>query len=647
MLSMIRTSVTDKRHLSAFVSWAHSAHDWSEARSESWEKTVVEFTGSLRSHGVAADVDLFHVDDADVDWTRFGPQRIADSDVTIIAVSSAWRERWEGNNSPNVGAGVAQEADELHGLFQCDQGLFRSTVKIVILPGASEDDIPNDLRRLPRYHVLAFNAAGLEKLLRALFRKPRYVLPPLGVRPDLPPLNVISDSSSGTGTFATASEGLVQPSNPAVQEAKLRAELAQAEDTLRALPAPGPGEGPNLPWYRAWEKAQQHQASILGSLAALAVATDTLKSVSESLLLVSAMLAEVASQEVADARSLLANGMYREAHALLTEAVDRLRAGRPPEGGASAVGQDTHEIVRSLRRIAHTQHKEKLAELDEVVGRAAASVVYAGNQILGELIDEVPALVRPLSSQIEIRTLISRKQLEAIYGDLSKQAAEQLAMIFQQRFEERIAPNVSAVLQTISVLPRQFQEVLDKHFLDTAPAADQGTLAPWGTIMPTLQLEARLSAEGVRLVDLRKTEHELLIYEFKEEIKRITGKSAFNSVFVVLLSAALKLLWAMFRDDPLSTISKERRVKVVKRRLVTALQHALNGDDVRSAVGVASRDIASELHQQSEPVRHYLEEATSTIDSADFADWFLQHQSTVHQVLDRAAVQLDQIAARF
>ncbi|MGH3752679.1 MAG: hypothetical protein ACRDRP_08285 [Pseudonocardiaceae bacterium] len=103
MLSVISPSVTDERRRSAFVSWAHSAHDWSEARSQSWEKTVLEFTNSLRWHGIEADVDLFHVDDADIDWTRFGPRRIADSDVTIIAVSSAWRERWQGRNAANVG----------------------------------------------------------------------------------------------------------------------------------------------------------------------------------------------------------------------------------------------------------------------------------------------------------------------------------------------------------------------------------------------------------------------------------------------------------------------------------------------------------------------------------------------------------------
>ncbi|MGH3752680.1 MAG: hypothetical protein ACRDRP_08290 [Pseudonocardiaceae bacterium] len=327
---------------------------------------------------------------------------------------------------------------------------------------------------------------------------------------------------------------------------------------------------------------------------------------------------------------------------MLTEAVDRLRGGRPPEGGASATGQDIHELVGGLRQIADTQREDKLTELDEVVGQATASATYAGDQILTELIDEVPSVVKPLSSQIKTRTLISRKQLEAIYGDLSKQAAEQLAKIFEQRFEERITPDASAALQAISKLPRQFQEALDKHFLDTVPAAYQSPPATWAVIAPTLQLEARLSTGGARLADLGKIEHELLIHEFKAEVTRITGTVAFNNAFWVLQSAALKLLWAMFRDDPLAAISKERRVRVVKRRLVTALQHALGSDDVRSEVSVASRGIETELRRHSAAVRHCLEEET-----ADIVRQADQRLSTVHQVLDRAAVQLDYIATRF
>jgi SEFIR domain len=610
MLRVVIPSVIDERSLSVFVSWAHSAHGWSKARIESWKKTVFEFTDSLREYGVDAEVDLYY-DNANVDWTRFGPQKIADSDVTIIAVSSAWRERWEGRNPANVGAGAAAEADELLGLFQRDQVHFQSTVKIAILPGASEEDIPNNLHRLPRYHISTFDRDGLEELLRALLKKPRYVPRPPGVPPGLPPLNVISDFSGGTGTSAPASDGLAQPSKPARQE-ELGAYRAQAEDTAWAIPASSSGGG--LPWYHAWETAQ----------------------VPKSLLQVCTMLAGAAPHEVAEARILQSKEMYRAAHAVLTGAVDRLRIDQP---------QDIHEIIGNLRQTADTQREKKLAELDEVVGRAVTTVADAGNQILEELINEVSSVVKPLSPQMEIRVLISRKQLEAIYHDLASRAAERLTTMFQQRFEERIAPEVITALRTIPALPRQFQKELDKHLIDEAPDAVQDTPAAWGNIA-SIPLKELLSATGARLVDLQETEQELLIYSFDEAVERITNKGAFNSVFGVLLSAVLKLLWAMFRDDPLSTISKERRVEVVKRRLVTSLQQALEGDDVRSTVGVASLNIETQLHRQAELVRSYMEGVTSTIGSADFVRWFLQHRSTVHEILDRATVLLQQIGAR-
>src|ERR1044071_434363 len=99
----------------AFVSWAHRAQDWTSAQAKAWEGTVRQFTDALRLAGVDADVDLYHYSDADVDWTRYGTSMIEKSDTTIVAMSTAWAERWQGINPPTVGAGAAREADALHG----------------------------------------------------------------------------------------------------------------------------------------------------------------------------------------------------------------------------------------------------------------------------------------------------------------------------------------------------------------------------------------------------------------------------------------------------------------------------------------------------------------------------------------------------
>lgn len=143
------------------------------------------------------DVDLYHYSDAEVDWTRYGTSMIEKADTTIVAMSRAWAERWRGANTPTVGAGAAREADALHGRFDKDQEQFQRSVKIVILPGATKADIPEDLRRVTCYEIPDFSPESLEQVLRTLHRSPRYVRPQLGPRPDLPPIepNALSDGT--------------------------------------------------------------------------------------------------------------------------------------------------------------------------------------------------------------------------------------------------------------------------------------------------------------------------------------------------------------------------------------------------------------------------------------------------------------------
>jgi hypothetical protein len=171
----------------AFVSWAHRHAEMSNAESQEWERQIVEFTTVLRQLGVDADLDLFHLDDTTVDWTRFGPDRIKEKEFVFIAVSRAWTERWEGRNAPTEGAGAALEADVLKGLFQKNQGEFQRRVKVVILPGQSDHDTPHELNRLVKYFPDPTDPDSFEPLLRALTSQPRYPVPPLGDVPVLHP----------------------------------------------------------------------------------------------------------------------------------------------------------------------------------------------------------------------------------------------------------------------------------------------------------------------------------------------------------------------------------------------------------------------------------------------------------------------------
>lgn len=64
----------------ALVSWAHANTDWDHAQTVPWEHAVKAFAGLLRTHGVEADVDLFHFSEASIDWTRWGQNKVRTSD---------------------------------------------------------------------------------------------------------------------------------------------------------------------------------------------------------------------------------------------------------------------------------------------------------------------------------------------------------------------------------------------------------------------------------------------------------------------------------------------------------------------------------------------------------------------------------------
>jgi len=183
----------------ALVSWAHRDEDWSDHQAEEWIEKVVQFATLLMSNGVDVSLDLWSETDPAVDWTRWGPLQVQNCQLVIILASNAWRQRWEGTNSPHLGAGAVSEADALKGLFNTDQTAFQSKVLLVLLPGMGTDNIPPDLHRLQRFHVPGLDAAGVERLLRRIHGRPLHARPPLKDRPELPPKSYKHD---GSGTVS-------------------------------------------------------------------------------------------------------------------------------------------------------------------------------------------------------------------------------------------------------------------------------------------------------------------------------------------------------------------------------------------------------------------------------------------------------------
>ena len=172
---------------SAVISWAHQNVGWSPDQTERWSETIRALAELLTASYVRVEVDLWYQHDSTTDWTRFGPQMIQECDFVIIAVSTAWRERWEGTNKPTQGAGAAAEADTIKGLFERDQSAFQRKMLIAVLPGASDDDVPPTLARLNRFYIKAITQEGISELLRTVHKQPKYVRPALGAMPDLSP----------------------------------------------------------------------------------------------------------------------------------------------------------------------------------------------------------------------------------------------------------------------------------------------------------------------------------------------------------------------------------------------------------------------------------------------------------------------------
>jgi SEFIR domain len=167
----------------AFVSWAHD--------DEAWQSTVATFAFAARELGIDADIDLWHLHEPNMDWTTYGPQAIQEGDFVLIPVNSAYRRRWEGVEERGKGAGAAREANTLKALFDDDQLMFRRKVKLIVLPGATTDDIPVELKAVvQRFEIETFDESGFEDLLRTLTNRPAFVPPPVGSLPLLPPKSV-------------------------------------------------------------------------------------------------------------------------------------------------------------------------------------------------------------------------------------------------------------------------------------------------------------------------------------------------------------------------------------------------------------------------------------------------------------------------
>lgn len=169
-----------------FITWAHANTDWNTQQTQAWENLVGRFATTLMTDcGIETEIDLWHLS-TPTDWTRWGPQQIRQADYVIVMTSTAWRERFDGDNKPTVGAGAVAECNELLGIFSTNQEEFARKVLLVQLPGIEPDTIPARLHSVVRFPLDDITTTQLQPLVRYITGQPRYLKPARGPMLELP-----------------------------------------------------------------------------------------------------------------------------------------------------------------------------------------------------------------------------------------------------------------------------------------------------------------------------------------------------------------------------------------------------------------------------------------------------------------------------
>ena len=190
------------KDLRIFVSWAHTASTWTATKAAQWKETVNGFAELLNRDSINVQIDLWHSENPQIDWTRWGQDQIIESDYVVIAMNEPWAKRWKGKNKPTEGAGVVVEADTLKGILIENQQDFQRRVRIVMLPGTTPRSIPPDLQRIKRLAIEEITPEQIQPMVNDLFNLP--TLGPGAGSSSLSP-------SYGVRTFSTEESRIFRP----------------------------------------------------------------------------------------------------------------------------------------------------------------------------------------------------------------------------------------------------------------------------------------------------------------------------------------------------------------------------------------------------------------------------------------------------
>lgn len=117
------------------------------------------------------------------DWHLWAIHQIQEADFVLILASPTCKAVGDGAVEPNRNRGMQSETAILRELQQQDREQWGPKLLPVVLPGESVENLPLYLqpRTMDHYEVEELTEEGVEDLLRALTRTPRFIRPALGV----------------------------------------------------------------------------------------------------------------------------------------------------------------------------------------------------------------------------------------------------------------------------------------------------------------------------------------------------------------------------------------------------------------------------------------------------------------------------------
>lgn len=161
---------------------------------EEHKKKILELADKLRSDdGIDCILDAYVMGTPQEGWPRWMEKQIENSKFTIIICTERYLARWKGEETKGVGKGVKFESLLTSNMLSYDDSLNKKIIPVII---KNEDDkfIPLPLKGASFYSIE--NKEGYDNLVRYITGQPLVQKPILGVKRELPPVNILEKDIS-------------------------------------------------------------------------------------------------------------------------------------------------------------------------------------------------------------------------------------------------------------------------------------------------------------------------------------------------------------------------------------------------------------------------------------------------------------------